>query len=517
MEDYNITDGYSELADGLCGESATALVNYYLESDSEGQYRQLKVAEFLVIISYFLLMGKDREGLEANRRAIAVHPDSAALRLVKVKNLISMGEVEAAEEEMDYIKRNFPPSADIYNTRASLLLMRGKPEAALRLLRKSLETGGAGSVERALADEVGKLLQISMEIEDGGSKAYLLTAAANLQTGDTSRAVTHAAKAIRLNPDTAKTMPGIMQKNARNAEPEQMRRFYWRLTEEFPLEADLWNELGFACTQCGDYHAAIDAYKYQKTLEPDNPDILYAIGQCHVCLEDFENALACFNEANGKSDGRRFLVPAGICLYNLGREKDAETCLLKATPDCLNYDDGADLLLAIYVGRGDFAPALKILTEHYKVTPDAVEQLTGLLLIALPLSKQTGDYTIPLKQCALFFDKHNDKLPQVFWRIICFCYDYRLTDFGILLCTTYSEEPRLCDILGYYMAALHILDGNIEEGCRHLENALLINPQNCAEHFIGMDSDMGSHPKVLEILEMHKEEIGCDDFDMLFE
>lgn len=96
---------------------------------------------------------------------------------------------------------------------------------------------------------------------------------------------------------------------------------------------------GYKAYQKGDYHAALKQFVHGQLQDPENPSVLYNIGDAYYKLKDFDAAEKQFRQALPKAPGDlkpRLLYNLGNSAYRQGRLKEAirnYEAALKLAPD----------------------------------------------------------------------------------------------------------------------------------------------------------------------------------------
>jgi len=97
----------------------------------------------------------------------------------------------------------------------------------------------------------------------------------------------------------------------------------------------------------------------------------------------------------------------------------------------------------------------------------------------------------------------DNDLYQFFSFIVQYCYFNNCPDLGLELCENYVDDPSLSDSIHYFLALLFMKKNQVELGCEHLEQALMIAPKWVTTDFLNVDSELQNIPEVSHLLERY--------------
>jgi tetratricopeptide (TPR) repeat protein len=162
----------------------------------------------------------------------------------------------------------------------------------------------------------------------------------------------------------------------RLAEAEKQYRVALALA---PRHSDASRLLGRLYVEDGRPEQALPLLKNALQAQPDNPEVLYCLGESLRALDKFEEALDCYGKV---LQSRPMLAAAyismGLCWRELGKPEAALDCFEKAL--CRNPDDADALsnLGAVLLDAGHSAQAHETLERALQVKPDHVGAIVNL-------------------------------------------------------------------------------------------------------------------------------------------
>lgn len=470
------------------------LVKLFIDSTEKGLSRDFNESDMQDIILYFMAVDDEKYCKLAIEHGISTFPDDYFFRILRAKYFILNDRLEDAERELQYVETHFPPSPELYLEKVMLAQQAGDSQV-----------------------HILNLLQKSLALDDTFPETHLMCASEYLIDDKLSLAVRHAKKALQLDPtldEDLKFLVGGL--NALQPNMTTVINFFLQLIKYFPMSGHLWEGLGSFYELDDQYINAIEAYQYQATLQPENFIIFYQIGKCYMELEDFESALKNFERAREKTHDMTYNAIIGHCYFKMKEYDTALPYLLKTNMEFPDHYIAIQDAIQIFKEKGNLADARKILLDNlYNPLPDIdifkksltlsdpemnLKEMWAICQEFLMLLDPKTDLKAMCTLCHEIIDIYQDP-DLIFHFLIPFCCKNEYYELGLTICKEYVDDPQLYHSIGYYLAALNILNGQIKTGCDYLKNAILISPENCLHDFVYMDTRLRDFPQVAAIIE----------------
>lgn len=181
------------------------------------------------------------------------------------------GQVHAAEQCYNDVLRHVPDHADALHLLGVIHSQTGRPDGALRLLRKALAVSPDNPV---FHNSLANVLQL---------------------LGHTAQALEHYQRAIALNPIYSDALVNFAKTLVASRQYAQAIRHYDRALA-LRADAQVWNLRGVACHLQRDYRDALDSYARALALDPRHIGAVYNQGSALAALGQLPEALACFDK-----------------------------------------------------------------------------------------------------------------------------------------------------------------------------------------------------------------------------
>lgn len=451
------------------------LAQKFKEAVDNGQPAYFDNTDIQDVIGFFLDTSDMFYCEKALTYALQNFPKDPYIRLLRSKYYSFQSKFVEAERELDYVEQNFEPIPELYIEKVILAHICNKDINAIELLQKSL------SLDKDIPE------------------THLLLTHEYLMQNNKDQAVKHAIRAIQLDSYAAEDIKNLFVDFADTGEPQRrlLVDFFKVMTEEMPLSGSLWSGLGLAYVGIGDFANAIDAFQLQ--LSVDNNDVFayVNIAESYYGMEDYEHAIEYFELANKSSDVLQFNVQLGRCYFKLKDYDKAMRYFMTARDEDPVYATYVTPdIVKVFKIQGRFDEARAFLRDHLQKVPQdfiAIEELIDVL------NPDHDDEEIK-ELCYTAINLMDNNLYPFFDFIVQYCCYNNYPDLGIELCENYLDDPSLAQSIHYFLAMLLIRKGQIEQGCEHLELALLTDNQRLNVDFLDVNPDLKNIPEVAHLI-----------------
>lgn len=434
--------------------------------------------DFEDIISYLLENGEFDYAKKALQSAVDQYPHNTYFYIQYAKYYALKMDFSEAKKKLDYIEQHCTIIPEFYVEKVLILHALNQPVEGIELLHKAL----------ALDEEM--------------AEAHLLLAHEYLTVTDVDLAVKHALRAIQLDNLAAEDLKLVtidfhemfgQQKNI-------LTDFYQRMTHEMPLCGSLWCGLGLTYITNGDFENAIEAFQFELSLDEEDSLAYVNLAEAYYGAEDYAQALEYFNIAQQKCSLLQFNIPIGRCYYQLKDYDSALWYFRQAKEDEPLYVELASDISKVLTMQGKFDEARSYLRAQWNKDPDNLSLIKELVDLLDPQNDQDELRALCFH---VFNSKKIPKLPFLIFFVLHCCLSHG-EDLGIEICSPLISDSEVCTDIYYFMAALYLKKGHIQQGCEFLETALQSDPYLYDFVFDIMDPDFQTIPEVMQLCRIYR-------------
>ncbi len=444
-------------------EDEVTLAKGFCDSCDKGILTAYEAEEYDIIISNLMFSQKGDYLRKAIERAQNDYPDDPEFVIWKMRYLIWNDQRHEAQQYMQKALHRFPASAELYE------------EIAFIAYTFHLKMNVYDLVQKAIAIEPS-------------SNAYFILTNLFLDKGNEEKAFECFKKSYFYDNGVLENTDLLILSNSDNHSSRFMTelRFMQLLCHEFPLNKQVWMNMGALYTLNGQHQEALQAYEFAISIETDTMG-LYAIAKEHFLLGNYDKTIEyCWRIHKSQELSTHVLLSRAF--KKLHFYDEAFQQLLQANETDPEFPFAFSELVDILrlMGRLDETP--KFIDRYVESQNLSLEKLEWILdclraekheeaFLQLCLSAEKM-FETPLEYCAWLTE---------------FCYMVHCQDIAIKILTdNYTDLPdtEVYKHLGYYLALLYIADGNPNTGLQHLKNALILNQEGVKEDFLDIDSDM---------------------------
>lgn len=431
------------------------------------------------IISVFLENGELELCKTALKQAITNFPQEPYFHLLYAKYYALQFRFTDAERELDFVEQNFDPIPELYLEKVLLA----------RASNKHIDTEN--------------LLLKSLKMDEAIPETHLLLTIEYVHQKRIADAVQHAKRAIQLDSTIAEDLKVLILDFtfASSKEDNPVINFFKTMTEEMPLCSQMWGGLGLAYTNINQFEKAIDAFQFQTSVDSDDPFAYVNLGEAYFASADYASAAENFLTANEKCDHFSFNIQIGRCYTMLKLYNDALQYFIKSNDNDPFYQMKYTEIVKVFRILDQLDDARTYLRMHIQDCPNDFNALEELLNL-LDAEKDHDEMNVLFHKIEAICNSELEFLDFV----TTFCYNNDCPDLGLSFCKQHLDSESVTDSIGYFMAALYLKKGLIQQGCDHLENALLICKNRFIPNFIRIDYKLSEIPQVAKLLDRY----GCN-------
>ncbi|UCS92548.1 tetratricopeptide repeat protein [Echinicola marina] len=220
-----------------------------------------------------------------------------------------------------------------------------------------------------------------------------------------------------------------------------------------------------------EFEQAMDCYEAAFELDPNNASLLNNLGLYHHQQQNFEKALEFFELALDQEKKPNFIINAGNSLAMMGKNEAARKRYMEAVDlDPKHANAWLSLAkLASYEGNLDDAE------KYWEALLNINPQESHLIELAKTLIlKKEFD-----KALNILYQQGNNSDSAALWFQIGRC-EFQLRNHGLAekaLKKSLADFPDHPDYR-YYLAINYLATGNMDEGLKHINLLLKLNPEN---------------------------------------
>lgn len=292
-EEYFKSEEFKEILD----EYETAL--------AEGNTFYMDVDDLADVADYYQMQNRYDDAVAAIDTALTIAPGATLPLVFKVRDAISMGELEAAREYLERIDDK--TDVEYQYTACELLIAEGKADEAEQMFHELYQ-------EVSADEQQDFVLDVANIYSDYGLHDKAMEWMMRGKGDDTED----------FKELMARTLFGL-------GKYDDSERIFNELLDRNPFQKRYWNALASTQFMKEDYSASITSSEYAIAIDPDDTEGILAKANGLYRLDNFEEALVYFQRFNEHIPDDEFgLLHQGTCLINLNRFDEAITQLEKA-------------------------------------------------------------------------------------------------------------------------------------------------------------------------------------------
>ncbi|MDH3687462.1 MAG: hypothetical protein OEP95_14615 [Myxococcales bacterium] len=307
--------------------------------------RRPAVDAYLSIAEHRSAKGDLPGALAAADAAVRRAPTSGPARLARAKYLARSGDpagLSEARESVDAIAAEHPDAPGLAETRATVALASGDPEAAWSELQPGLDANSsptlhalAAEIQLARGDETAALDEAdrALEANPAQGRALAARAVAHQRLGEDRAAELDARRGLRTQPEDSSLRLLLVETQLRLGKTRSAEGSLAQLPAA-ARSAHSERLAGAIARTKGDSAAARDAYERALSLEPGDTECLRALASLDI--EEGESEAALARLANDSSSDGTVLRARALLAADRPNEAGTELrALLRAQPDLL--------------------------------------------------------------------------------------------------------------------------------------------------------------------------------------
>ncbi|WP_186757810.1 tetratricopeptide repeat protein [Echinicola salinicaeni] len=220
-----------------------------------------------------------------------------------------------------------------------------------------------------------------------------------------------------------------------------------------------------------DFEQAVTCYKAAFELDPNNASLLNNLGLYHHQQKDFEKAIEYFELAIKQERKPNFLINVGNSMAMMGKNQQAKKNYLAAAEKDPKHANAWLSLAKLANYEGNLEEA-----AHYWETLLSISPQESYLIELAKTLILKKEYENALN---LLYQQGKDSDSGALWFQIGRC-EFQLRNHGLAekaLKKALAAAPDQQDYR-YYLAINYLATGNVEEGLKHINLLLKLNPEN---------------------------------------
>ncbi|MDR2465821.1 MAG: tetratricopeptide repeat protein [Prevotellaceae bacterium] len=323
--------------------------------------------EFEIIVSHYINENRYFDALEAQIHAKLCHPENRKLDILKVEIFIYLEEYEKASELIVEIENQ----TDVYDVnvyKGQLYLILDNPDKAMAQFEIAMKKCFREDEDFDFDSRIYDIPEFL--IDEGYYKEALVFMHELIDAGKAD---------AELFCQTAYCYERI-------SEPEQAELYYEKALDENPFDEKIWISLGIFHSGNSDHLKALHAFDFALSINEKN--ISAAIGKSNtlIMLKEIDAAMKWTTEMlETKPNDPDLLFNLGKCHVEKNNTSKAEECFTEAIRNDPELASAYCEMAKIACGRHDYQTAVKLLEEAWNIEPGNREftHLKGLCMIAM--------------------------------------------------------------------------------------------------------------------------------------
>ena len=443
------------------------------ENDFEGFYMDSE--DLFDVISYLIDTLNFELADQGFTLALKLFPDNPEFKLLHAKYSAMQGFYQDAEEELRIIQKLHPDVPETYVEEVILAQITRKEVDNFQLLNKAIS--------------------LNYELPE----AHVLLALEFLKQQDVSQAFSHIQTAISQDKNTFLNLEMLIFPNFKTFDADILIDFITRLTDEYPMQEDVWRLMGMTYFCLGRDQEALNAFQFQYSLNPDNVHTLFNLADCYYRMNDYEQALQQYLEFK-KAGLYPVDVLIGKCYFRMKQYDKALQTLMDAEKTDPLYIFKFEEIVKVCRAMDNIPMAQNLLRQYMAQETEApiiIAIAPRLLSLLHPAKDQEEIVAILDKLFSMDESEYN-----FFKLLIQLIYYYdtpEAYDLGIQL-VEHFQDVVINDTYNQYAIGIFYMEkGWYDKGSFHLEKAFSTMNQDEFEDFQYMSARPYNIPLVVEL------------------
>lgn len=134
---------------------------------------------------------------------------------------------------------------------------------------------------------------------------------------------------------------------------------------DLDLDAPTWNSYGISAYHRGYANRSVEYFNRSINDSPDFVDPWNNMGVAHIALQNYSEAISCFDRALdiSESEGTIFWNNKGVALYHMGQIEEALDCFNRSLKNDPDYSPALNNLGVVLAGQGQDEKAIEFYTK----------------------------------------------------------------------------------------------------------------------------------------------------------
>jgi len=431
--------------------------------------------EFEEIILHYLDMGKASLAKKALKLALEQHPKSTGLKLVQVEMLVYDDKLEIAEKLLNELYAIEPQNEEIFIQKANIYSKRDDHEKAVELLKEALKlTDDYADVYNLIGMEY--LFMDSLELAKDN---FIKCLEEDLEDQAALYNVVYCFEFLDQNKEAVEFLEKYIDKN--------------------PYSEIAWHQSGRLYYGLEDYENALRCFDYASMIDDEFMGAFMEKAKSLERLKRYEEAIESYNRTIELDDPTSYaLLRIGKCYEKLGNKPQALKFFHKTVHEDPLLDKGWIAITDFYVRQKNYQKALfyvnkaigidnenRLYWKRYATINRALDFLEEAE-IGYRKAVEYGDYELDT---------------WLFWvDILQYLGEFDGAIHTLLQATEYFPEEFQ---LEYRLAGLYFMQDDVTKGTFHLSNGLRLSFEN---HILieSLFPNVWEMPEVQETISKHE-------------
>ncbi|MCB2196001.1 MAG: tetratricopeptide repeat protein [Bacteroidetes bacterium] len=431
-------------------EENSELVNRYEEMLKNNTSYFFDVFEFENIIDFYIDSNKANSALDVVKYASQQHPSSLNIQLKKAQILLDKGQPIPALKIIEQIEKIESSNSDVYLLKGSTLSMMGRYSEA----EKAFDTAIIYSYE----DKVDIIHTVSQSFE---------------QIGRYKTALKYLHQAYKMDTKNIMLLYDIAYCYEKMGKINKSVEFYRQYLDKEPFSENAWYNLGVLFNKYDRYDEAIEAFDFALAINPDFSVAYFNLANTLSNNQDYHNAILNYKEYI-KFDGEsvEVLTYLGDCYESLNEYDTALRYYDKALENDSYFGDAYFGKANIMFQLQKYELALQFIKKAAVLDDINAEYyyLQGNILSALKEDSEA------LKSYKKAYELDPDEQDFVFAISEAYAKSDHLKE-AIATLTEFIKDNARNALANYHLASCYLKNKNEKLGLDMLKKGLNIDPQ----------------------------------------
>jgi tetratricopeptide (TPR) repeat protein len=321
------------------------LIHFYEKQDNYDCLSVLKPEQFISLTDYYSQRRHKEEALNVCNYALSMYPYNMELVIRQAKLYFHFMDYDKAIDLLEKAELIAPDNKQVQYLLAKLYHETGDAEAAIEHIQQAIDMD-----------------------DTEASELFLLKALIHMDHEEYEEALKVLQVLLSKNPNNSEALFEFAQCCRELGQEKECILFFEKLIDKDPYAFETWNNLGIIYGLYNLHEKAIEAFDMAATINNENTEALYNMGNSYMETENYDKAIEIFNQCMeaGRNDYMIHLQ-TGLAYAYFDQYEKARYYFRKSIELHYQFPDSWFALGMTYENEGDSFKAIPYLKQSLKI------------------------------------------------------------------------------------------------------------------------------------------------------